>query len=179
MSAKTYGPYGVTIQIEILTLAQKRRRDDWVIAKATIHSSTGAYNGHLIHDYGDHGRLSVEPARGSILHADTRTWILHAYHTVVVKDRYWREREEYGIWSVASCSDGRGANGPKHYMIRTVHSGDPSTCEYRRIEAPTLQQALAIAEDLGGKGTRGIMAADYPEAREQGIDFFEGDGLLI
>jgi hypothetical protein len=174
-----------TIAIEFLTLAQRHRREDWAIARATIHSPIGTYGGHLIIDYANRGRLSVEPARGSILHPETRDQILEQYHRVVIKDRYFEERDLYGIWSVATCND--RPEPVKHYIIHRVTADNPAdpyqdvTSSYQRIEAATIGEALTIAErtDSPGFYSYGIMAADYAEATAAGISYFEGDGLLI
>lgn len=165
------------IAIEFLTLAARQRRDDWAIARATIHGALGTYDGHTIHDWSDRGRLSVEPAKGSILHKETKDQILAEYHRVAVRDRYFAERELYGIWDVATCND--RAEPVKHYIVHRVRECHST---YERIAASSIGEALTMAERAdGGRGEYcyGIMAADYAEARAAGISFFDGDGLLV
>lgn len=190
------------IQIEMLTPKQRERRQDWPIAKVTIHSALGTYSGHEIHDYCGYGRLSVQSARGSILNEDTKQAILERYHQLT-PDRYAESRGDYGIWDIAPCL------GPA-YMIHVVRHTETckhckhtrlygteeyGTCDsrcqfegddpiniYRRVDtAKTLREALTVAAraDSPGFYSYGIMPADYAEADQLGIKYFAPDGLLI
>lgn len=165
------------IRIQFLTLAQRRRRDDGAVAKVAIVSPIGTYSGHLIIDYCGYGRLSVQPARGAILHDETKDQILAEYYRRLgVQDRYAVEREAYGIYDLASCPD-TGAD-PRAYIVHKVRE---DVGQYVRVDAPNLREAirLAGASDTPNFYTYGIMAADYDEARSQDLTFNEADGLLL
>ena len=165
----------ITVSIEFLTLAQRGRRADFAVARASFTSSTGTYGGHTIHDHGGYGRLTVEPARGSILNPDTKDQILAEYYRLGVQDRYAEERELYGIWDVATMPD----TDRRAYMIHFSDAERDPMGVYRRYEAATIKEALALAVLNPISGAIGIMAADYAEARAAGVSFFEGDGLLV
>jgi hypothetical protein len=123
------------IHIEFLTHAQRRRRSDWAIARASFHNpGWGSSANHTIHDFNDYGRLSVGVAAGTILHATTKDEILQAYHMAVTPDRYKAERELYGIWDVATCND--RAEPHKHYIVNRMNP-DTAPAGVRPLGLPT------------------------------------------
>lgn len=178
-------PGQLQIAIQFLTRAQQQRREDWAVARASFTvPGWGTSAGHTIHDFARRGRLSVQPAPGTILNPETKDRILAEYYRLGVPDRYAEERDLYGIYTLATCPDS-GAD-PRAYIVHCVPVDKDGALlvdrhEYRRIEAPDLRAALDRAKgtDSPMAYAYGIMGADYAEARELGINFFEGDGLLL
>jgi hypothetical protein len=67
------------------------------------------------------------------------------------------------------------------YLITCVDDA-AGTAEHREYQASSVGEALLMAErdNAGARSlTYGIQPEDYPEARDEGIEFNEPDGLLL